>query len=302
MSDSLRSHGFETTTTGKWILAGEHTVLRGGRALVFPLPSARLRLSYAPGASNLSLKLSGSTGSDFELLFWSVLERACALTETRRDQIQGQVGIESEIPVGAGLGASAAFCVAISRWFAQMERVPSGKIEEFARELENLFHGESSGVDIAVSHSGQPLKFSRVGERTILVPRWNPVCYLSYTGQRGVTKECVQKVKDIWAENPELGADIDQMMMKSVEMAERALEMEQAEGLPLLVKALKLSAECFSAWGLFEGALEKQAQDLIKKGALAVKPTGSGGGGYLLSLWPSTPRDLSQLKGLVPAN
>lgn len=293
------SLSFETRTTGKWILVGEHTVLRGGRALVFPFPSAHLKFSFLAGTDNLNLKLTGSTGADFELLFWSVLEKACSLTQTPRESLKGQVGIQSEIPVGAGLGASAAFCVAIARWFSKMDRVPEVRIEEFARELENLFHGESSGVDIAVAHSGQPLKFTRGGERIVLRPKWNPIWYLSYTGQRGVTKECVQKVKDIWNENPELGRDIDQMMLKSVEMAETALESSQEVGLPLLVKSIKRSAECFSAWGLFEGAPEKQAQDLIKKGALAVKPTGSGGGGYLLSLWGAHPESN---KNLVPAN
>ncbi|MFN7905909.1 MAG: hypothetical protein ACK5P5_12075, partial [Pseudobdellovibrionaceae bacterium] len=31
-------------TCGKWILAGEHAVLRGSEAVVFPLKSARLKL------------------------------------------------------------------------------------------------------------------------------------------------------------------------------------------------------------------------------------------------------------------
>lgn len=295
---------FETTTTGKWILAGEHTVLRGGRALVFPLPSATLNFSFLPkpvepeSDRTLTLKLTGSTGSDFELLFWSVLERACALTHTRRETLQGEVSIKSEIPVGAGLGASAAFCVAMARWFSQMGKVPANQIVDFARELENLFHGESSGVDIAVAHTGKPLRFARGEVCEVFEPVWLPQLFLSYTGQRGVTKECVLKVKQLLAESPETGSDIDSMMKQAVEMAEKALQMGEQEGLPQLVKALKLSAECFSAWGLFEGAPEKQATELLKKGALAVKPTGSGGGGYNLSLWKKNPESsLNLLSG-----
>ncbi len=289
------NRSFETNTMGKWILVGEHTVLRGGRALVFPLPSAKLHFSFVPGAANLQLHLTGTTGSDFELLFWSVLEKACSLTNTRRETIAGEITLGSEIPVGAGLGASAAFCVAVARWFAHQEKIAPDQVENFARELENLFHGESSGVDIAVAHTGQPLKFSRQGEREVLKMNWSPQLFLSYTGQRGVTKECVAKVKELMLENPVLGADIDQMMMDAVAMAELALQQNREEGLPQLIKAIRLSAECFSAWGLFEGAPERQAEALVKKGALAVKPTGSGGGGFLLSLWGAAPKDLKNL-------
>ena len=37
---------FEVKVSGKWILAGEHSVLRGGRAIVFPLNSRYLKLKY----------------------------------------------------------------------------------------------------------------------------------------------------------------------------------------------------------------------------------------------------------------
>lgn len=296
------TNSFETLTTGKWILAGEHTVLRGGKALVFPLPAAQLTFSFIPSDQRLRLIPSGTTGNDFDLLFWSVFEKACSLTNTDRESVRGQISLASEIPVGAGLGASAAFCVAFARWFAKGKIIPTENIEGFARELENLFHGESSGVDIAVAHSGMPLKFTRNGQREILKTNWKPELYLSYTGQRGVTRECVAKVKDLLTENPAAGNDIDQMMMKSVELAESALEKDRSQGLSELAKALRLSAECFSAWGLFDGAPEKQANLLLKAGALAVKPTGSGGGGYLLSLWPERPNSLKipNLGPLIP--
>ena len=39
-------YDFETTTFGKWILAGEHAVVRGHEALVFPIKEKQLTLRY----------------------------------------------------------------------------------------------------------------------------------------------------------------------------------------------------------------------------------------------------------------
>ena len=61
------------------------------------------------------------------------------------------------------------------------------------------------------------------------------------------------------------------------------------EGLPALAKSMGLAAECFEQWGLSDGAPGEHIQWLKEHGALAVKPTGSGGGGYVLSLWKEEP-------------
>jgi mevalonate kinase len=63
-----------------------------------------------------------------------------------------------------------------------------------------------------------------------------------------------------------------------------------------LAEALTEAASCFSEWGLVPASVAAQMRELEKAGALAVKPTGSGDGGFLLSLWPGpTSRD-----GLFP--
>ncbi len=272
---------FETRVSGKWILAGEHAVLRGGPALVFPLNSRRLSLSFVPDYKNLNLILSGPHGDEYQLLFWGVLEKACELCGIQRSKLTGTFLIESSLPVGTGLGASAALCVAVTRWLAQCDLVPQPY--EFARSLENMFHGESSGVDIAVALSGQGLRFTRAGERKALNLDWQPQWYISYSGKRGVTLECVEKVKGLLAKKSELGLQLDQQMIAATEQAEQAL---LKKDLSALVDAINLAGNCFIQWGL---SPESHIQWLQENGALAVKPTGSGGGGYVLSLWKQTP-------------
>jgi mevalonate kinase len=72
-------------------------------------------------------------------------------------------------------------------------------------------------------------------------------------------------------------------METSVQMCEKAF---QEKNLELLAQAIHLACEVYEEWGL----IDPLSQSLIKKlqdfGAIAVKPTGSGLGGFLLALWP----------------
>ena len=285
---------FATKTTGKWILAGEHAVLRGSPALVFPLESRALEFNFEPKkmtsvSQNLELVFAGGHGEELQLLFWGVLEKACELKKMRRSNFEGIVTMKSRIPVGAGLGASAALCVAVAKWFQDLKLVAENEISEFARLLENLFHGESSGVDIAVASSGKPLKFLRSEKPTELTLGWTPHFYLSYSGQRGVTLECVNQVKKLFETKPELAAAADQKMQMAVRQCEQALKENAERGFGALAEALELASSCFKDWGLTEGPLQTHMDWLKSQGAIAVKPTGSGKGGYVLSLWNQPP-------------
>lgn len=293
---------YSTQVPGKWILAGEHAVLRGVPALVFPLRSRVLDLGYVCPTSSkaLNVYLQGDHGEELQLLVWGVIERACELKKIARTSLVGDLTIKSSIPVGAGMGASAALCVALTKWLNFLDLVADEEMFEFARTLENLFHGESSGVDIAVSLSGQGLHYERQGTRHVLELQWTPHWYISYSGKRGVTLECVNKVKEFIAQNPALGSAIDEQMKKAVLTCEKALtQPDEKAGLDLLKQGIESAGEVFERWGLTEGAPKTHMELLKKSGAIAVKPTGSGGGGFVLSLW-TTPPPAELLPQLIP--
>jgi mevalonate kinase len=298
------SGDFSCRSYGKWILAGEHAVLRGVPALVFPIRSRYLDLRFIQSPGPLELNLAGDHGSELQLLFWGVLEKACEMKNITRSDLEGKVLITSSIPVGAGMGASAALCVAVTRWLGFLGHVADFEYYEFARSLENLFHGESSGVDIAVALSGEGLRFVRDGQRLPLNIAWQPHWYISYTGERGVTVDAVRKVKDLIARDSSLGAGIDQQMSQAVAIAENSLNDSDvlhspAERLKILAEAINLAGQCFEKWNLNEGLTARHIQWLRDQGALAVKPTGSGGGGYVLSLWQAPPAG-NLLETLIP--
>lgn len=267
---------------GKWILAGEHTVLRGGEALVFPLNSQYLEIFYYKTGTPFQLSLEGVNSAEISDVVHSVFAAAFTKLKINQSTIPGTVRLKSNILFGAGMGASATLCVAVTEFFNFFGYLKLTEMYEFARDLENMFHGESSGVDIAVVLTRKPLLFSREkGPREILNVQL-PHLYLSHTGEKGITKDCVNQVKQLWLRDPQFAESID-LKMKSVvhEFSELLNQPHSANW----ISCLKKANSCFYDWNLVSPAIKAHEDLLIKAGAKAVKLTGSGAGGFMLSLW-----------------
>lgn len=279
---------FQTTTHGKWILAGEHAVLRGFGALVFPIAEKTLTLTFEPGSSELSATFDGSSGDELHLLFWSVLEQGQQLLGQSVNRLSGHFHLSSNIPIGVGMGASAALCVAMARWFSAQNLLEDNNVSSFAKSLEHLFHGQSSGLDVAGVASEQGVYFQN-GDIEPLTLSWRPHWYLSSCGQIGITSHCIQQVAELWSQDKMTAQAIDKAMQTAVDKSRMALRENNAHSLSLLAEAIEESGQCFKSWGLVSKTLLQHMEALKTMGALAVKPTGSGGGGYVLSLWNERP-------------
>lgn len=213
---------------GKLILSGEHAVVYGRPALamaidrfaesvVTPQPSDEisfdmvdlktserftlraLRDMKARVARNYDLFLNGQLGIRgvlfkpvelFEYAFIALLDGLHLKADGMNIQTQ------SNIPMGCGLGSSAASVLSLLRGVGHYFRVefrPDWYLK-YSLEVERLQHGHPSGVDSYISLHGGCALFQQGNAEPVPMPR--DTMYLVNTGTPGATTgECVVEVR-----------------------------------------------------------------------------------------------------------
>ena len=269
---------------GKWILTGEHTVLRGGGAVVFPSSEFYLEVIFKEEPPPL-LNIKAPWPKKYHFVFERALLKALKLIG--KNPKGAAFELQGNIPLAKGLGSSAVFCLGLAQVFHSLGWLGESEILNLARTLEDEFHHKSSGADIQAVYHQKPILFKSFNEVEVLTPAWRPHFRLTDSGLFCDTKTCVKKVYDLHQTQKTLALSIDEMMKKSVLLCLEALSSK--EGLPLLIEGMNLAQGCFKKWGLCGEPELLVLNQLKEKGALACKPTGSGGGGFILSLWESKP-------------
>ncbi len=274
----------------KVILCGEHAVLRGGLSLVAPLRSSQL-LYEVKESKAFKLKYSKKTEA-YEILIEGTFEKALSILKKNREDLKFEVQLESLVPLGKGLGGSAAVCVFVSRLMVRAGFMDPSRVFSLSVELENMFHGESSGVDVAGCLSDNLQAYIR-SEAPVAVnfekSKNKFVFGLSDSGESGDTEDCIESILKLKIENKEKFLMLDHKMDGASRLMKEAFECGDLEKLK---EAFFISNEVFKDWGLVTTKMDETMRELSNRGAFGVKPSGSGKGGYILSVWEA--KDLNK--------
>jgi len=296
----MDNKSFVTSTHAKCIIAGEHAVLRGHPSLVFPVKCKSFELTYIPENHALDADVYAPYGDNLLVFLWRIMSISLQMLNKDISEVKGKFILKNAIPMGCGLGFSAAICAAISQWLVWQGWLNKKELFNFARTLEHGFHGKSSGVDIAGALSEEGIIYSIHDGASNIPINWKPYIYLSSSKHHCSTEKCVSQVEKLHNEDKSLADYLDYEMAISVTLAIQALAMEEKQGFAKLAMAINKANTCFEKWDLITPDLASHIDILREAGAAAVKPTGSGGGGYIISLWHEPPKDPELIKKLKP--
>lgn len=274
-------------TPAKWVLSGEHGVLRQGSALVAPHPYFGIDLSYTPNQSPLQIKIH----PHHPWLHVAVRQLIDTLFGPKRSELKGILALDHRIPIAYGLGFSAALCVSIAKLYKHIDN-DAIDIYQVSKSLEDHFHGTSSGMDVVGVLTDELVLFKQGCYHPVLAHHW-PCMTVTCSNKSSATASAIDRVQALHQIDPQKALQIDERMQQSVDfmmLGFACSDLEQAyfhwqEG-------LSLGLACFQDWGLVTNDVQRCMDNLMHQGALAVKPTGGGLGGAIVALWPQN-QDLS---------
>jgi len=126
----------------------------------------------------------------------------------------------SSIPIGCGMGSSAATIVSLVRALLYHFGIERGVdwIEKLIHEVERLQHGTPSGVDSFISLHGGCVRFQRGGPPKPLEMPSAPIWAINTGSPKSSTGECVSAVSkkwkksSIWEEFGEIAFDVERAL------------------------------------------------------------------------------------------
>ena len=196
---------------GKLHVSGEHAVVYGNPALIV---ATSLRL-YSTLERNGDAPTIGTLRENDPYIAAILEVFSAAYDQPVEDSLH--LAVQSAIPVGAGMGSSAALAVsligALTTWYQKPWSIQ--KINELANKAEKQKHGNSSGSDPAIAANGGILWYRKELEflktmwlLSMRVPKSFPSLQLINTGRVESTGDLVGMVAQKKQQNESLFAKL----------------------------------------------------------------------------------------------
>ncbi len=289
---------------GKVTLFGEHAIVYGYPAIVTAIGrrvwvTAESRRDDAVVIAALDLRVPGVVvtyrgndviiGTDYGKTLSAVayLRKAIEITSDYLGARGGvNLTVRSEMPVGAGLGTSAAVSVATIAAYSKVlgYELRRDEIAKLGWEVEKAVQGIASPMDTAIASFGGTIKIWKEGKefvrRELDVSIEEPLI-IGYVERQHTTAEMVKAVKNLKEKYEELVELIMKAIGRLTNEAERALLQGDVVRVGTL---MNMNHGLLEALNVSTMKLSQIVYAARAAGALGAKLTGAGGGGAVIAL------------------
>jgi len=270
---------------GKLILTGEHAVVYGKPAIAIPFP-LRVKAIVTENAGEISIASSIYTGRlegmpDKMLGIVRCINRCLELCNQAKEGIH--IELESELPMGRGLGSSAAAATAIVRAVFNFFQKPLSQegLYSLVEIAEKYTHGNPSGIDMRTVANDEAIFYQKSQGVSSLAAAKPFYIVVADSGEIGDTKIAVEHVKELRQQRPDV---INQIIDEIEVIAWKAREAILTGDSALLGSLLLRNHENLKKLEVSNAMLDHLVDTAMRAGALGAKLTGGGLGGCIIAL------------------
>jgi len=277
----------KASAPGKIILFGEHFVVYGIKAVLCAINKRVTvtaekangnKISIKSNIGNLELdpnKLISEINSPLKP-FYYLADRMIKNQNTGID-----IKVESDIPLGVGLGSSSACCVAgaaaISRLFKEITKE---EILEMAIEAEKTIFENTSGADCTVCTYGGIMEYDKKNGFTKIESQPNFHLVIANSNIEHSTKSIVAKVREFKEKNED---EFSRLCDNESKLVEDVLELLKINSIEKLGGKITENQKYLETIGVSNNKLRDMIQ-VGQKTSFGAKITGAGGGGCIFAL------------------
>ncbi len=279
----------KASAPGKVILFGEHFVVYGVKVILCAI-NKRITVT-AEKIEEEKIAIKSNIGdlilepnkpiSEIDSPLKPFYYLANKMLQTQNQTTGIEIVIESDIPLGVGLGSSSACCVAgaaaISRLFAETSKE---EILKLAIEAEKTIFQNTSGADCTVCTYGGIMEYDKKNGFTKIKSEPNFHLVIANSNIKHSTESIVAGVKQFKEENEE---EFSKLCNDESKIVEEALKLLKDNNIKELGQKIIQNQEYLETIGVSNEKL----RDMIligQKSSFGAKITGAGGGGCIFAL------------------
>ncbi len=281
------------SSPGKITLFGEHAIVYGKPAIVSAIDK-RVYISMEErndgiikiisDLSSISISINEINNYNGPLIY--VIKAIEILSNYIGKKKGVNIIINSEMPISAGLGTSAAVSVATIAAYSKIlnYNININEIAKLGHKVELEVQGIASIMDTTISTFGgiMYIKPNDIIEKIKI--DYEISFILGYIKREYNTAYMVNKVKSLMNKNKEIIEKIMEAIGLIVEEGKKAILEEDIEKIGLL---MNINHGLLDSLGVSNKELNDMVYSVRRAGALGAKLTGAGGGGCILALCPN---------------